>query len=290
MIRMPGDGQLAVIIATRNRRASLEETLTRLTALPEKPSVVAVDNGSTDGTADMVQSRFPSVRLHALSSNLGGAARTIGVAASTSRYVAFSDDDSFWAPGALDQACRLLDDHDRLGLIAGQVRLGEAQRPDPVCHDMESSPLGRVSGSYPRVLGFIACGAVMRRSAYLEAGGFHPRFGIGGEEELLALDLATRGWQLAYASQVVARHFPSPARDITARRAIVTRNALWVSWLRDAPRDIGSRTGRALSWAGSADAARTGMLAALAGLPWIRRERHRLPPAVAAARRRLMSN
>ncbi len=50
----------------------------------------------------------------------------------------------------------------------------------------------------PPVLGFLACAAIVRRKAYLEVGGFDPRMMIGGEEELLAADLASAGWGLAY--------------------------------------------------------------------------------------------
>lgn len=39
-----------------------------------------------------------------------------------------------------------------------------------------------------RVLGFVACKAVVRRSAFLGCGGFHRHFGIGGEERLLTVD------------------------------------------------------------------------------------------------------
>jgi hypothetical protein len=46
----------------------------------------------------------------------------------------------------------------------------------------------------PPVLGFIACGGIVRRAAFLEVGGFNSRLGVGGEEELLAVDLTARGW------------------------------------------------------------------------------------------------
>ena len=39
------------------------------------------------------------------------------------------------------------------------------------------------------MLGFLACGAVARRSAVLACGGFHERYGFGGEEQLLAIDM-----------------------------------------------------------------------------------------------------
>jgi hypothetical protein len=138
------------------------------------------------------------------------------------------------------------------------------------------------------VLGFLACGAIVRRRAYLEVGGFERRFGFGGEEELLALDLAAAGWQLAYVDQVVARHDP-PGRDPAGRRrrqATQLRNTLWSTWLRHP-------WGQALPRTASLTAAsvRTGhggaVLAAARGLPWVLRQRRVLPPEVAQAVRRL---
>src|SRR5271165_5075939 len=79
---------------------------------------------------------------------------------------------------------------------------------------------------YP-LLGFLAGASVIRRSAFLEVGGFESRFFIGGEEELLALDLATRGWSLRYVPELVVHHHPSPNRDAASRRWHLLRNALW---------------------------------------------------------------
>ena len=61
------------------------------------------------------------------------------------------------------------------------------------------------------LLGFLAGALVVRRTAFLEAGGFDPRFFIGGEEQLLAIELAVRGWTLCYVPQLVVHHHPSPA-------------------------------------------------------------------------------
>jgi hypothetical protein len=98
---------------------------------------------------------------------------------------------------------------------------------------MAASPLGTRPGwPGPAVLGFVACGAVVRRADFLAAGGFESRLGVGGEEELLALDLAQSGRHLVYAPEVVARHHPSPARDPERRQRVQARNALWCAWLR----------------------------------------------------------
>ena len=54
---------------------------------------------------------------------------------------------------------------------------------------------------------------------------------VGGEEELLALDLAAAGWKLAYDPAVVARYHPSPVRD-PRRRRLLARNRALTTWMR----------------------------------------------------------
>src|SRR4051794_32547822 len=90
-----------VVIATRDRRTLLLRTLAELAALPENPHVIVVDNGSSDDTAAAVEAAHPEVELIRLTENAGAAGRTIGAERSQAPYVAFADDDSWWAPGAL---------------------------------------------------------------------------------------------------------------------------------------------------------------------------------------------
>jgi GT2 family glycosyltransferase len=279
---------VAVVIATRNRGPELLGTLARLRALDEQPPIMVVDNGSTDGTAELVRIRCPAVQVVGLRRNRGGAARTVGARLVDSPYVAFSDDDSWWAPGALGRAAELLDRHPRLAVLAARVLVGPDRRRDPVCDEMAHSPLGRAADlPGPSVLGFIACGVVVRRSAFLEVGGFHTRLGVGGEEELLAVDLAARGWGLAYVEEVVAYHHPSPSRDPSARRRVQVRNALWSAWLR---RPLGGAARQTVHLAARAmrqPGAWSGILLALLGLPWVLRERHPVHPELEAALRTL---
>ncbi len=290
-------GRVGVVVATRDRASELLGTLGRLRSLPERPQVVVVDNGSGDGTPERVRRAYPDVDVVELGRNLGGAARTTGAERLATPYVAFSDDDSWWAPGALARAAALLDRHPRLAVLAARVLVGPEERPDPVCLAMAASPLppaGDLPG--PPVLGFVACGAVARRATFLAAGGFDRRFGVGGEEEVLALDLAAAGWGLAYVEAVVAHHHPSPSRDPGRRRQVQLRNGLWAAWRRRRLPGAVRRT-RALLGASAAasgtnsgwrdPATRAGLMEALRGLPWVLRERRPLPPAVEAAVRRL---
>ncbi|MEU8249160.1 glycosyltransferase [Nonomuraea sp. NPDC048916] len=72
-----------------------------------------VDNGSTDVTVCFVQRHFPHVRVVEAGCNLGAPARNLGVELAETPYVAFADDDSWWAAGALELAAHLLDAHPR---------------------------------------------------------------------------------------------------------------------------------------------------------------------------------
>ena len=280
--------RVTVVVATRDRLPSLLRVLDNLRALPEQPPVIVVDDGSREELRDAVRGRHPDVEVVRLPVSHGAAARNAGVERAGTPYVAFCDDDSWWAPGALRRAADALDAHPQLGLVAARVLVGDDERLDPTCAEMARSPLPpdpRLPGR--PVLGFVACGVALRRSSFLEAGGFERRFGIGGEEELLSLDLAAAGWKQAYLEDVVAHHHPENGGDSSERDYVELRNGLWSAWLR---RPLGSalrRTAQLLArhrrepWAAAA------LRDALRGLPWVARERRPVPASVEAARRRL---
>src|SRR5581483_10012951 len=265
------------VIATRDRASHLRRALARLLALSERPAVVVVDNGSADGTVAMLRAEFPAVEAVPLAENRGSAARNVGAARVTAPYVAFADDDSWYAPGSLSHAADLFDRHPRLGLIAARVLVGPDEVLDPTCAAMAASPLAAVDLPGPAVLGFLACGAVVRRTAFLTAGGFPERFGVGGEEELLAIDLAADGWGLAYVPAVVAHHHPPPRPPSADRRRLLARNALWCAWLRRRPAGAVRRTLRLVRPALADPAARAGVVAALGGLGHVLRGRRPVP-------------
>jgi GT2 family glycosyltransferase len=275
------DSRIAVVIATRNRAALLGGTLARLTALPERPRVIVVDNGSTDGTAAIARAAGPQVKLISLPHNRGAAARNLGVAAAGGTYVAFADDDSWYEPGSLAHAADLLDAHPRLGLIAARVLVGPERELDPTCRAMARSPLPRPPGDPgPAVLGFLACGAAVRRTAFTAVGGFSERIGIGGEEHLLAVDLAAAGWHLAYAESVVAHHHPPPRLDPHSRRRAVVCSDLWTAWLRRRPCGAFRRTARLVRGSLFDAAGRAGLADAVRGIHGVLHERRPVPPAL----------
>jgi GT2 family glycosyltransferase len=217
---------VGIVIATCDDGDTLLPTLDRLVALPERPPIVVVDNGSAQDLAATVAAaghRPDDVETITLRADCGPAARTIGAHRLTTELVAFCDDDSWFAPGALAAAADRFACDPLLALLQARVLVGEAERLDPVCACMAGAPA---------VLGFLACGVVVRRRALLAIGAFEHCGRFGGEESPTALDLAAAGWRLAYDPAVVVHHHPRPSERRRGRHRATVCNDLATWWSR----------------------------------------------------------
>jgi GT2 family glycosyltransferase len=285
---MSREGRVTVVVLTYQRAAEVVATVGRLTALPERPRVIVVDNGSTDGTAAAVTRAASGASVVHLAANRGAAGRNAGLRLAATSYVALADDDTWWAPGALARGADLLDAHPRAAVLTARILIEPGSREDPASARMAASPLPRdprVPGA--AVLGFMAGAALVRRDAVLAAGGFHPRLFLGGEEHLLALDLAAAGWGLGYVAELTVHHAPSPHRDVAARRRLLLRNAIWAAWLRRPARTALRTTLAAARTAVRDPALRPALVQAAAGVGWTLRHRRVVSPALERALRRL---
>ena len=221
--------RVTTVVMTRDRHDQL------LTSLPRHGApLVVVDNGSTDGSLEAIRSCRPDAQLIGLGRNLGACARNLGVERARTPYVAFADDDSWWAPGAVDRAVEVLDAHSEIAVLVASVLIGPEQRADPINTLLTDSPLPDRPGLPGRpVLGFLACAAVVRRDAFLAAGGFDDVVFFFGEETRLALDLATTGWALQHLPELVVHHHPVAGRpDNAGKPLLADRNVLLTAVMR----------------------------------------------------------
>ncbi|TAK33879.1 MAG: glycosyltransferase [Chloroflexota bacterium] len=275
------DPRVGVVVLTHNRADEVSGTIERLAALPERPKVVVVDNASSDGTSVLLQRRFPKAQIVRLDMNVGAAGRNIGIRLCDRPYIALCDDDTWWQPGSLSRAADLMDRHPSLAVITGKVLVGEQERIDSTCVLMSQSPLGIPTGlPGPALLGFLAGASLARRIAFLQVGGFEPRFFLGAEEQMLAPDLASAGWALVYIEAVVIHHHPSPHRDARARRRLLIRNGLWTVWLRRPVGRAVAITADVLRQCTRDRAARAALIEAIQGLPWVIRNRRVIPTRI----------
>ena len=272
---------VTVVVASRNRRGDLLATLAR-----HEAPVVLVDNGSTDGTVEAVRAAHPKVTVLPLARNEGAAGRTRGVVHAGTEFVAFADDDSWWAPGDLARAVAIMRAHPRLALLNARILVGPEERLDPVCREMADSPLGTAPDlPGPSLLGFVACAALVRTAAFTAVGGFDTVIRFPGEEERVALDLAAAGWGLAYVDSVTVHHHPSPRRHGPAeRQAAIWRSRLLTALMRRPVADLPPLVRAA---ARSGRPGLRGLLHALPDVPAALLRRRPVPPHVLADLRRL---
>ena len=277
------DPRTSVVLIAFNGRHRLERTLANLTALPERPEVILVDNGSTDGTQQWVADTFPQVRLIALDENIGCAGRNVGVEAATTPYVGMIEDDAWYEPGALTEAADLLDAHPTIGLIQAHVLVGDDERIEPLHADMVDTPVPDDPGlPGHRILSYLEGLNVVRREAYRQGGGYDRRLLVGGPEEHLATEMLRHGWELRYVPWVVAHHVPDHKDPGPFVRELGLRNTLWFAWLRRPLLPALRWSAHVIRASKGTTWRRRGVVGALRGLPWILRERNVVPAPVEA--------
>jgi glycosyltransferase involved in cell wall biosynthesis len=103
--------RFSVVVPTYNRVSTLRRTLDALAAQDYSGfEIIVVDDGSTDGTKQMISSTFPQVRYLYQSNRGPASARNTGIRAATGDIVAFTDDDCEpppeWLSVLADGYCR----------------------------------------------------------------------------------------------------------------------------------------------------------------------------------------
>ena len=97
-------GNISVVIPTFNRRQTIGRSIDSVLNQTLFPSeIIVVDDGSTDGTSDYIQSNFPSIRLLQQSNKGVSSARNMGIRSSNSDWVALLDSDDEWFPKKLEK-------------------------------------------------------------------------------------------------------------------------------------------------------------------------------------------
>ncbi len=114
--------QVTINILTWNRRDDLGRLLIRLMgqSYPHL-EVIVVDNASTDGTSEMVKSKFPWVKLFRLDENRGVGSWNVGFENAIGEYVLALDDDCFPEKDAIRKMVDKFQQEPDVGIIAFRI-------------------------------------------------------------------------------------------------------------------------------------------------------------------------
>jgi glycosyltransferase involved in cell wall biosynthesis len=208
-----------VVITTKDRREELREALPLVLAQTEPVEVLVIDDGSSDGTAEMVRSEFPGVRVERSERSLGLIAQRTRAAALASApvLVSIDDDARLVSPRTVEQTLEDFD-HPRIGAVAipfVDMRSTTAVRqvaPDPEERWVASS--------------FIGTAHAVRRDVFLDLGGYRDELVQMGEEPDFCLRLLDAGYVTRLGRADGLHHLESPKRDTPRIVALGRRNDL----------------------------------------------------------------
>lgn len=189
--------------------------------------IVVVDDGSTDGTAAVVQG-MPAVRLVSQPNRGPAAARNAGIAVTRGPLVAFLDADDLWPEGSLAARLGVLGRRSDAAMVFGDCRQFDARSPRPRTLFEEGGwgrcawgSSGLVPDAYSRLIddNFVTTGAVVVRRHVLEAvGGFAEDLRLVEDLELW-LRIARR-YPMAWCDGVCLLRRRHPANTSADRAAM----------------------------------------------------------------------
>lgn len=211
----------SVIILNYNGREHLEVCLSSLLELDfpkAELEVIVVDNGSTDGSAEMIASNFSHVRLLRSETNLGfSKGANLGAANASGHYLAFLNNDMRVDRQWLKMLVEFARSDQSLACVGSAIlnwdgtEIDFAGRPDDAfCLDDAASNASRKPASLPATaeyLLFVSAGAALvRAEAFRESGGFDPDYFLYHEDVDLCWRFWLRGHKCAMSPSSIAYH------------------------------------------------------------------------------------
>jgi GT2 family glycosyltransferase/GNAT superfamily N-acetyltransferase len=115
---------ISIVIVGWNAKRYLELCLESLAAAPPTRSmeIIVVDNASSDGSAEMIENKFPHVKLIRSLENLGFAkGNNVAIRQSQGRYITLVNPDAQVLPGCLDSLADFLDQNPKVGNVGPHV-------------------------------------------------------------------------------------------------------------------------------------------------------------------------
>lgn len=225
---------VTVVIAAYDEARVIGKTIASLRrgGYPEL-DVLVVDDGSTDGTADVVRAiGWDRVRVVSRSNAGKAAALNLALVETGADIVVTFDADTVVGPGTVGALVRHFADA-RVGAVAGQVKVGNRRGLLTRWQSLEYLTAIGLDRTAQSLLGAImvvpgAC-AAWRRTAVLEAGGFDHR--TLAEDCDLTLSLQRAGWRIEQEHEAIAfTEVPQSARSLVRQRfrwMFGTLQAVW---------------------------------------------------------------
>ena len=215
---MAQTSDITVVIPLNNTSAEIARAVTSVLAQSMLPrEIIVVDDGSTDGSGDIVEGiNSPLIRLISQENRGVSVARNVGIEAATTKWVALLDGDDMWCADFLQTVVGLIENYPDCGAYGTSFYIENGEE--------------RVAADTPKAEGvvdffaeamqhyvLIPSAVVLRRDLVLKLGGFPEGMRLG-EDQYLWTKIA-RASQVAFSPRRVAIY----SREASNRSASIYR-------------------------------------------------------------------
>ena len=248
-VQKRSDGQvvdMSIVLVCWNNKAYLDPCLKSLYegGLKSTFDVIVVDNGSTDGSQQMLAEKYPDVKLIQNAGNVGlGKASNQGIEATNGRHVLLLNNDTLVNGPALDVLVEYLDAHPEAGATAGKLlnpdgsfQSGFAPFSTLLEEFLIVTHIGELLWTgYPshgdsnqiKSTGWMSSACLLvRRAALDRIGLLDESYFIYGDEADLQYRLNKAGWKVIFLPNSSIVHFGGRSMDRWKRRKMVYRGKM----------------------------------------------------------------
>lgn len=221
------DTLISIVLLNYNRLAETRLTIKKLLECKEidcNIEIIAIDNGSTDGTREYLSELGDSVKTILLDRNYGIEGYNKGFEISKGNIIIVLDDDSHVEIDTIKRVKELFTDNKSLAIVAFKIIDKDGKR-----FNTWHIPSKDV---YQESFAFVGCGFAIRKDIFKEIGFYPSKFFIYHNEIAVAIKVKLLGYKIIYDPLCVAVHRTGENQRDPSRRIYYTlKNSLILIWM-----------------------------------------------------------
>ena len=154
--------------------------------------IIVVDDGSTDGTEEMMKQKYPQIQYFRKENGGDASAKNYAANVANGKYIVFNDSDDLFYPDTVERLYNALNHNDETACSYGTYQTIDADGNEmPTKRKMSLYPSGKITAPLMKHIIINNCGTLIPRQFFLDCGGFNEKLRVSYDWALF-LEMSTR--------------------------------------------------------------------------------------------------